>query len=345
MYKAKPRLVIMYDSSNKGYAVGGGLNFARDFYYPALSQHFDLAFYDADLTYAANTVFLHDAYHEQSRLLIPQQLEQGHRVILHSPTERKTNPSPFEAGLAWAMMHPTQVYWILSGNDLRHWPEIQHCEVPFWFWLFEQYGETYLHYQPQSQADKKFLCLMNNPHRHRHYLWQQLDHHGLRDHGIVSFRGRGIVLEDEPPSPIDVWLDRVINTSWFDRTAISLVSETDVASDTGRTPWLTEKTTKCLMMQHPFLLQGQPGSLDLLHSFGFETFPELWDESYDLECDWQQRTQRLIHIVKNFDTNTVRDPQIQQKLCHNRELFWNRDVTAGWFEQSVIMPLLEWVNA
>ena len=27
MYKAKPRLVIMYDSSNKGYAVGAGLIF------------------------------------------------------------------------------------------------------------------------------------------------------------------------------------------------------------------------------------------------------------------------------------------------------------------------------
>ena len=142
MYKAKPRLVIMYDNSHKGYSVGKGLNFARDFYYPALSQHFDLAFYDSDLTYAADTVFLHDAYHEQSRLLIPQQLEQGYRVILHSPTERKINPSPFEDGLTWAMTHPTQVYWILSGNDLRHRPEIQHCEVPFWFWLYEQYGDS-----------------------------------------------------------------------------------------------------------------------------------------------------------------------------------------------------------
>jgi len=345
MYKAKPRLVIMYDISHKGYLVGKGLNFARDFYYPALSQHFDLAFYDSDLMYAANTVFLHDAHHEQSRLLIPQQLEQGYRVILHSPTERKINPPPFEDGPTWARMHPTQVYWILSGNDLRHWPEIQHCEVPFWFWLYEQYGEPYLPCQSQSQVDKKFLCLMNNPHSHRQYLWQLLDHHGMLDQGIVSFRGRGIVLEDEPPSPIDKWFDRVINTSWFGRTAISLVSETDVVRDSGQTPWLTEKTTKCLMMQHPFLLQGQPGSLDLLHSFGFETFPELWDESYNLECDWQRRTQQLIKIVKNFDTDTVRDSHIQKKLCHNRELFLNRDVTAGWFEQSVIMPLLEWVNA
>ena len=334
----------MYDDSTRGYGPGAGINFHRDFWYPALSKHFEVVFFDPDVTYHTGTTFLHDAYHEPSRHSIPRQLEQGYRVVLHSPTERKINPAPFEAALAWAMMYPTQIFWLLSGNDLRHWSDIRYSEIPFWFWLLEQYSDQYRDYQPQRCLDRRFLCLMNNPHVHRQYLWQQLEKRHMLNQGVVSFRAHGVLIEDEPPSPIDIWLDRVVNPAWFDRTAVSVVSETDVQGDERRHAWLTEKTTKCLMMQHPFLIQGQRGSLDILHRFGFETFPELWDESYDHNVNWIDRTNTILDIVNNLHIDSVLEPRIQQKLRHNCERFWDRRATADMFDQSVIFPLMEWMH-
>jgi hypothetical protein len=347
MYKAKPLLVIVNDRRWSYEASRGPLsNYHRDFYYPTLARWFDLKFFDQSVQYPSDTVFLHDAYHQSSSELIWQHLHQGYRIIINNPTERKINPSPLEPALAWSLMHPDQVFWLISGNDLRHWPEVRYSEIPFWFWLHEQYGDIYRDYVPHPQPTRRFLCLMNNPHLHRRHIWTALNTRPeLLSQGLVSFRSRSIFLEDEPPSPLPFWLDRVLNPNWYDTTAVSLVSETDVQSDAGRSPWLTEKTTKPMMMQHPFLLQAQPHSLQHLHSMGFETFPELWDESYDSDPDWKRRTKRLLDIVENLDIDSIRDARVQQKLEHNRQRFWDRAATAEMFQHSVIGPVLEWINA
>lgn len=345
--KAKPLLVIMQDLRRSVEAQSGNeINFHRDFYYPTLSQFFDLKFFDPATRYPSNAVFMYDAYHDPGNDQIWRHLEQGYRIIINNPTERKINPAPLESALAWSLMHPDQVFWLISGNDLRHWPQVKYSEIPFWFWLLEQYSDRYVDYVPQPQPQCRFLCLMNNAHPHRRYLWRALNQRQqLLSQGVVSFRTYGVLLEDEPPSPLPFWLDRVLNTAWFDKTAVSLVSETDVVSDTGRSPWLTEKTTKPMMMQHVFLLQAQPHSLAHLHNLGFETFPELWDEGYDLMTDWQQRTEKLLDILENFNIDSLRDDRVQQKLIHNRQQFWDRRATAEMFQQSVINPLREWINA
>lgn len=60
---------------------------------------------------------------------------------------------------------------------------------------------------------------------------------------------------------------------WF-----SAVTESEMSARPAR---VTEKAFKPLLNFHPFLMFGNPGSLAFLRGLGFETFPEMFDETYD----------------------------------------------------------------
>ena len=57
---------------------------------------------------------------------------------------------------------------------------------------------------------------------------------------------------------------------------------------------VTEKTLRAIACGKPFLLMATPGSLTYLRQYGFETFGELIDESYDQISDHRQRLQAVI---------------------------------------------------
>jgi hypothetical protein len=69
--------------------------------------------------------------------------------------------------------------------------------------------------------------------------------------------------------------------SWF-----TIVTETDFDDRPCR---ITEKPLKPLLNFHPFILLGSPGSLRFLKAYGFDTYPEVFDERYDDELDRRTR--------------------------------------------------------
>lgn len=80
--------------------------------------------------------------------------------------------------------------------------------------------------------------------------------------------------------------------SWF-----SVITETEMASWPCR---ITEKPLKALMNFHPLLVLGNPGSLGFLRGYGFETFPMLFDESYDDELEPARRFERVVSEVRRL---------------------------------------------
>ncbi len=80
--------------------------------------------------------------------------------------------------------------------------------------------------------------------------------------------------------------------SWF-----SVVTETEMDERPLR---ITEKPLKPLMNFHPFLVLGNPGSLDLLRGYGFRSFPGLFDESYDGEPDPARRFEAVFRQVERL---------------------------------------------
>ncbi len=69
--------------------------------------------------------------------------------------------------------------------------------------------------------------------------------------------------------------------SWF-----SVVTESEMWDTPAR---ITEKPFKPLVNFHPIVVFGNPGALRLIRGLGFETFPEVFDESYDEEPDQRRR--------------------------------------------------------
>lgn len=64
-------------------------------------------------------------------------------------------------------------------------------------------------------------------------------------------------------------------------------------------PFFSEKTWKAFLYKMPFMTVGGKGSLQKLRSFGFKTFGEFWDESYD---DLEYAADRIDLVVKNIVT-------------------------------------------
>jgi len=100
-----------------------------------------------------------------------------------------------------------------------------------------------------------------------------------------------INFEGETDHPMQsCWLDL------FDQSAESLLYLVTETVATGRRHHLTEKTFKPIALGMPFIIVGTQGSLRYLRSYGFKTFGDLWDESYDDEPDDSRRIKDCTHV-------------------------------------------------
>ena len=92
---------------------------------------------------------------------------------------------------------------------------------------------------------------------------------------------------------------------------------------------LTEKIFKPIVLMQPFVLTAPPGCLNYLKSYGFKTFDQWWDESYDTIEDDEQRLNAVANIVNDICKLTVKQLEDLQKemsavLLHNRRFFYEQ---------------------
>ena len=116
--------------------------------------------------------------------------------------------------------------------------------------------------------------------------------------------------------------------SLFDENAASLVHVITETSYFGRKLHLTEKTFKPICLQMPFVLVSNAGSLEYLRRYGFRTFGDIWDESYDLETDDFARLEKIANLLKQFDSMSLHERQQILTACrdiveHNFNHFYN----------------------
>ena len=81
---------------------------------------------------------------------------------------------------------------------------------------------------------------------------------------------------------------------------------------------LTEKTFKPLLMKTPFILYGQPFILKKLKEYGFKTFSDYWDESYDEILDPALRADKIAEVVKKL--SEISDEQFIDLLKKTRDI-------------------------
>lgn len=171
-------------------------------------------------------------------------------------------------------------------------------------------------------------CNATDPFSRKH-ITQCADGVAPRHRKYVDSFGDKPLLINIPPT--DLQNGAIRNASADSLTDIISTSFCHVVTETlfyDKSVHLTEKSLRPMINFRPFLLAGPAGSLEYLRSYGFKTFSDFWDESYDIIDDPHDR---LDCIMMNIDKiskwsnskikNVLRD--MRPILQHNHHHFYN----------------------
>lgn len=202
---------------------------------------------------------------------------------------------------------------------------------------------------------KHFLSLNRNTGRlHRPKLVLEMIKQGVFDKGLVSLLQSDVfdewaerpgneeyktLIKDKYPFVVDYENERFVSgmhnffthkDMWM-KTYFSVVSET---SSSDKWIFITEKTVRPIIYYHPFIVWGNPGTLEVFQKYGFETFPEFFDESYDMIYNEELRLKSIMKSVKRLCDMPLLElhelyKSIIPKLIHNRDI-----LTKLYYEQT-----------
>ena len=117
------------------------------------------------------------------------------------------------------------------------------------------------------------------------------------------------------------------DTGDYAQTEIEVVLETLFDDDRLH---LTEKSLRPIACGQPFILAGTHGSLEYLRSYGFETFDQVWNESYNQIADPQDRLTQIVSLMREIAnwSPTVKQEKMslaRQIAQRNRDRFFSPD--------------------
>jgi hypothetical protein len=349
-----------------------GLNFNNFF-----KKYFNFEIYDEQKTYDKDCIFvILDIYNKKKFSdRYPTYLklhDQGYKIIL------------------WMLPEFPGTHFHRFFNPLNS--PIPIFYIPHWFW-FQELGSSvdpFLstsekivltpHEYPKNKTYEALaLVPMNKPRNHRDQLFNRLS--SLKNDILLSYVARGLTLPrnelyesdinpyyvrviDPLVDPgVEIINDRYFNPDWYNSTYFSIVVETCIEKYEYPV-FLTEKTWKPIKYKHPFVIWGQPGSLAYLKELGFETYENLFDESYDLNENPHQRLQTIISNVKNFRKQYYRrhtapityyrsniykkqtyDKLTQDKIEYNYNLFFNSGILNERLYTDIVVPMYKFSDS
>lgn len=283
--------------------------FEQSFIIDIFTPFFEFEPYDPTTTYdKQSTIFLKQYGHNEE---IAQRLsDDGHKIVVEEIWE-------------YPRQHP--LYYTIIN--------------PKWFWYNEclwYYEKGYQHYLPNKTYGHLAFMPINRVKEFRNRVIERLE--PLLDQMIWSYGQDKRLPGDCDHSKIGYW-QRYLNPRWYDDTYFSVVVESMTDGC-----FITEKTMKPLAYQHPFLVIGPYGTLSTLRSWGFQTFGNIFDESYDdIDYSFDERLSSIIRCIEDFST-VLYDRETSDKIEHNKNLFWNKDFVIAKIRNEIIVPLIEYAN-
>jgi len=111
------------------------------------------------------------------------------------------------------------------------------------------------------------------------------------------------------------------NAKFLHRSLIYVITET--VGDYPY-PYFSEKTWKAMITGCPFMMVNACNSLAKLRDFGFKTFANWWDESYDTKTTVADRIEAMTEVLKNLSKmpiNELQDLRVQMEstIQHNQQ--------------------------
>jgi len=202
-------------------------------------------------------------------------------------------------------------FWhgLISRDWFRHWKH--HAGIsPSKSWRFR-----FLLYARDCSAPRQYRAQLINdlfPIRHT------VNHNWNKEPPVSSDYSAMISVPDSQTSAI-----HLVAETLFDKNKIHL----------------TEKIFKPMVMMQPFIVFAAAGALQYLRDYGFQTFSDVWDESYDEITDHAHRYHKILELIRGL--NDLDERTFNQKMrlaesivAHNHQRFFSTE-----FEKQMIKEI------
>jgi hypothetical protein len=292
-------------------------NFNSDWLAPIVNQYFSFEPWIPENSYTRGTLFyinVLDIPPGGDNDFCDHLTELGFKVIIDNLWE--TNPGPVTGALRVCC---DRWFWYNESLWYRHWG-------------LDKY---------QPQRDVKYLALMpiNKRKPHRDDFVSRV----RCDLMLWSYVAAGRQLPNDEDMK-DWSTQRYMNPDWYNSTYLSMVVESTVRPGSKYTPvFITEKTIKPLAFQHPFVIYGMQGVLHTLQNWGFETFNNLWDETYDEISDASARRDAVVDLINHIKI-CPHDSETCSRIKHNYHHFFDQNIVSTGIIKEIIEPILEYAE-
>jgi hypothetical protein len=278
---------------------------------PLWFKYFNIELYDRNKSYDKNTLFVF-WWMNANDTIVNELYNQGHKVVIDN-------------------------LWEIHNSKFDQFYQLNN---PNWWWWNESLWWQALGYD-QYVPDRTYRKIALMPIRRVSHTRDQIVNklQPWLDQMLWSYRDQLLPDDNYHGDSADV-NQRFMNPHWYNDTCVSLVVETD-QFDPG---WIvTEKTYKPCAYYQPMLIIGQVGALKLIKNQGFESFDNVFDESYDQETDFEKRLHMVVENLNRISKESYSD-LTWAKLKHNHNHFFNQQLCEQKIIEEIINPLLEYAE-
>ena len=184
---------------------------------------------------------------------------------------------------------------------------------PRFLWFHELYKNKLI-----DKGHVSFLCEGEREKYPDYNVYKK--HLGILTHGFPWLKDYSEEVIQQLPIQTDQRLDIedrhcgsggwITDSEMFATSFVNVISETYFS--TPGNPMFTEKIFKTIYHQRPFILLGNPGTLNDLRMLGFRTFNKWFDESYDYGNNINRRALDVCDQIKHLCSLSL--DQIQDML-------------------------------
>ena len=223
------------------------------------------------------------------------------------------------------------IRFTIKNIEFHNWPtfllHLSHND------MIQKYGKPINQLNVNTNFNNLFICFNNVPKPHRAMMIDYLCKYNLLNKGIFSWNQltnthqtfefkyweeKITIIDDAHGTYTNHYGNVYTNDLLNYKSLFNLVGETFSHFDT---PFITEKTFKCLLLGQPFVCYGTINQNTFLEKLGFKLYDEIFDYSFDSEFKIENRIEGivkcLIEIVEK-DYNEIY-LQIKDKVEYNKK--------------------------
>jgi hypothetical protein len=164
-----------------------------------------------------------------------------------------------------------------------------------------------------TEKTNTFLNVMNSRRPHRQQLIRAMEDKPFLQDAVIK-HNYGMMGGAHKCSDLNecgygsIWLNgkdfknHIPNLDWYAKTYFELLAESSFFDDDSFD--FSEKITKPIIMEHPFIVLANKHFLKNLRSLGFKTFGEYIDESYDECIKFEDKIPIIIKNLERLDLST-----------------------------------------